>query len=183
MNAISKLISLSVLPLTLFLATPAVAAEPSIDVEVDPMAFVLDGYSLHAGVGWNHFRLDLGAFAMAMPHAFHGQDGFAPSFDGFGAKLQFFPFAEQTGGFVGVGAGVTRLLVRREDSDLAIRRTQVGAGVHLGWRFDVYRGLYATPWVGFDYTFNAKDVTLGDRTYANKPFTLFPAVHLGYRFR
>lgn len=36
------------------------------DFEVDPTAYILDGYSLHAGIGWKRVRVDLGAFAMSL---------------------------------------------------------------------------------------------------------------------
>src|SRR5688500_19215795 len=96
-------------------APPVVRAEPShfhADMEVDPTAYVLDGYSLHVGLGWKRLRVDLGAFALAVPAAIHGNDGFSAAFDGFGAKLQYFPLRPQRGLFVGGDAGAIRTLVR-----------------------------------------------------------------------
>jgi hypothetical protein len=155
------------------------------DLEVDPTAYALSGYSVHAGLGWNQVRLDLGAFAMSLPGFVHGNDGFAASFDGFGIKLQHFPLAKQaqTRLFIGVDAGLARILVQREDTDQASRRNQYTVGGHVGWRFDLVGGLYATPWLGLSYAFNASDVSLGGRTYENTPWIVFPAVHLGYRLR
>src|SRR5687767_8761741 len=98
-------------------APPVVRAEPShfhADMEVDPTAYILDGYSLHVGLGWKRLRVDLGAFAIAVPEAIHGNEGFSSSFDGFGAKLQLFPFGEQRGGFVGIGVAAARVLVQRD---------------------------------------------------------------------
>ncbi|MFO0658259.1 MAG: hypothetical protein U0165_00270 [Polyangiaceae bacterium] len=51
---------------------PARTSEFHADFEVDPTAYVLDGYSLHVGLGQGRFRLDLGAFAMKVPGAIHG---------------------------------------------------------------------------------------------------------------
>src|SRR5882724_10999675 len=84
------------------------------DVEVDPTAYVLDGDSIHVGLGYRQFRLDLGVFALALPQFAHGDDGFDVSFGGFGAKLQWFPLAEQRGLVVGVDGGYTRVLARRQ---------------------------------------------------------------------
>lgn len=153
------------------------------DAEVDPTAYVLDGYSVHLGVGYKHLRVDLGAYAMKLPTFVHGQDEFEASFDGFGVKVQYFPFAEQTGGFIGVDAGISRPMVAKPDQKLAERNTEFGVGINFGWRFDVTSGFYATTWLGLGYTFNPHDVTLGDSTFEASHFLVFPAVHLGYQFQ
>lgn len=167
-------------------AVAAPAAPPSrvhLDVEIDPTAYILRGYSLHVGIGWRRLRVDLGAYAMAMPEFMHGNPDFDVSFHGFGVKAQFFPLAEQRGLFVGVDTGLAMPLVQRRDTDLARRGLQVSVGAHIGWRFPIIAGLYVTPWVGVSYSFNAEDVTLANRTYTNNPITVFPAVHIGYRFQ
>jgi len=167
---------------TVALAEPASPALRA-DVEVDPTAYVLDGYSVHAGIERGRWRLDLGAFALALPASIHGNDGFSASFDGFGAKLQYFVFAEGEGGFVGVDASMTRLLVQLDGSDDASRQRQVGVGVNLGWRFPITHGVYATPWLGLGRTVSGNgDGMLGGRTFTMTPWTVFPAVHVGRRF-
>jgi len=154
------------------------------DFEVDPTAYVLRGYSLHVGLGWKRLRLDLGAFALALPAGLTGNDDFAVAFDGYGAKLQYFLFSdEQRGGFVGVDAGVARPLVQRRGTELHARHTEVMAGVNFGWRFVFLQDFYATAWLGLSRTLNAHDVTLAGSTYEPARYTVFPAVHLGYRFR
>ncbi|AKU93152.1 hypothetical protein [Vulgatibacter incomptus] len=164
--------------------SPSEAKESSLhlDLEVDPTAFVFGGYSLHAGIGWQRFRLDLGAFAMDVPEAYHGQKAFEQSFHGFGAKLAYFLFADQTGGFVGVGAGIARGLYGLKGTELAAQQYDVGIGPHVGWRFDLGAGFYATPWISLDYSLNPKDVTLGGETFASDRWSVFPAIHLGRRF-
>ena len=151
------------------------------DFEVDPTAYALSGYSLHVGLGWQRLRLDLGAFAMALPDFAKSDDSFEVSFDGFGSKLQYFVLAEQRGLFVGVDAGVARPLVQR--GELASKDSQYSIGVNAGYRIDLGAHLYATPWLGVSYAFSAEDVTLGGTTYQQNPVTIFPAVHVGYRFR
>ena len=42
-------------------------------------------------------RIDLGAYAMAVPRFIHGNKSFDQSFDGFGVKLQYFLFADRAG--------------------------------------------------------------------------------------
>jgi hypothetical protein len=167
--------------------TPAEAPEDRpappayhVDAEVDPTAYVLSGYSLHLGVGYRRVRLDLGAYAMALPSFASPNDAFDASFDGFGAKLQLFLLEEQTGPFVGVDAGVSRLLVER--SGQAERQTQIGTGAHAGWRIGLPAGFYATPWIGVTYIWNTAPVSLAGATFEPSRVTVFPAIHLGYRF-
>jgi len=168
-------------------ATPAVTTSaPSpfhADFEIDPTAYVLQGHSLHVGLGWKRLRADLGAYGLSLPAAVTGNDDFEVAFHGYGLKLQYFPFAEQEGGFVGVDAGVNRPLVQRKGTELASTRTEYSAGVNFGWRFVFAQHFYATAWLGLGYALNGKPVTLGDSTYQGNRFIVFPAVHLGYRFR
>jgi hypothetical protein len=152
------------------------------DFEVDPTAYVLEGHSLHVGLGWKKLRLDLGAFALALPAALTGHDDFSVAFDGYGAKLQYFPFAEQRGAFVGIDAGVARPFVRRKGTDLATRRTEYNAGINFGWRFVFLERFYATAWLGLSRPLGREPVTLAGSTYEGSALTVFPAVHLGYRF-
>ena len=153
------------------------------DAEIDPTAYLLKGFSLHVGLGWERWRLDLGNFALAVPRFVHGNSDYDVSFDGYGAKLQYFLFAEQRGGFVGVDGGINKLFLQRRGTDLAARRTQYGMGVNAGWRFLITTDLYATVWAGVSYVFNARDVTLADRTHDGQPWSPFAALHIGYRFR
>lgn len=176
-------------------ASPGRAAEPSdpsappaaskfhADAEVDPTAYALDGYSLHVGVGYARVRLDIGAYAMAIPNFVHGNDDFNVAMDGYGAKLQYFPFGEQVGGFIGIDGGVMRLNVGRKGTDLARRDKQVGVGIDAGWRFNLGAGFYATPWLGVGYAFGTDDVTLAGKTFESSKVSVFPAVHVGYGFR
>lgn len=176
------------------LASSAAAAQPNAeapnasaglhaDAEVDPTAYVLDGFSLHVGVGYRRLRVDLGAYAMKLPQALHGHDELDVSFTGYGIKLQYFLFGEQTGGFVGLDGGVARLTVAKPDMRLAERDTQVGVGVNFGWRFAITDALYATAWLGLGANASTRTVMFGDTTYEPSKLTVFPAVHLGYRFR
>jgi len=183
-----------VLAVVIAVASPARGAEPEprreadasrfhADAEIDPTAYVLAGYSLHVGLGWDRARLDLGAFALDVPAFVHGNDDFDASFNGYGVKVQYFLFDEQRGAFVGVDGAVIRSLVRRSGTDLASLDTQGSAGVNAGYRFDLGAGFYITPWIGFGAVFGADDVTLAGETFEQSSWLVFPAIHLGYRFR
>jgi hypothetical protein len=153
------------------------------DVEIDPTAYALDGFSLHTGIGWSRVRVDLGVFGLRVPEFVHQQPDFEVAFDGYGIKLQYFPFAEQRGAFVGIDGGVSRSHIRLEGSQLSARDNQFTLGVNAGWRFDLVGGFYATPWLGVGYAFGQDDVTLAGETFSGSPLVVFPAVHLGYHLR
>jgi hypothetical protein len=152
------------------------------DFEVDPLAYAFRGYSLHVGIGYKHGRLDLGTFAADLP-SFMDTDGFNTSAQGFGLKLQFFPFAEQHGFFFGVDSNLTRAWVQRENTELAVSRRAFSAGVLVGARIKLPAGFYATPWIGVSYSFSHEPLLLGGATYGEgSGFGVFPTIHLGYQW-
>jgi len=154
-----------------------------IDVEVDPTAYVFSGYSVHAGVGWKQLRLDLGVYAMDLPAFLHGNEGWDASFDGIGAKLQWFPFAEQRGMFVDVSAGVSRRTATVIETGSAQRDTIGGLGIDAGYRISLPYNLYITPWAGVSYDLADTNVMLDGKAFTKSRVTPFAAVHVGYRFR
>lgn len=178
----ARFAALATLGALLFAAAPAAAA-PVGDVEIDPTAYALRGHSVHAGLGWEHLRVDLGAFAMEVPRFAGGTEGFTTSFSGFGAKAQWFLREGLAGPFLGVSAGVSSALVQRDGTELAARRRLVGLGAHVGWRLDLGDAFYVTPWIGVDRNLGSRDVVLDGRTAKGLPWSVFPAVHVGYRFR
>jgi hypothetical protein len=167
------------------LVSHTAAADPALhaDAEVDPTAYALSGNSLHVGIGYRAWRLDVGNFGLALPRWVHGNDDFDVAFDGYGLKLQRFLFAEQRGLFVGVDAGVVRTVVERRGTDLAARDLQLNAGVAAGYRFAIHDRFYATAWLGVGRVFGARTVTLDGARFEPQRTTVFPAIHVGYRFR
>jgi hypothetical protein len=57
----------------------------------------------------------------------------------------------------------------------------VGFGPRIGFRFDLGQHLYST-WISLDYQFGAKDVILTGKRFEQTRLSLFPAVHVGWRF-
>jgi hypothetical protein len=167
----------------LAIASPAAASPFHADAEVDPTAYALSGNSIHVGLGYDRFRLDLGNFALAVPRWVTGNDDYNVSFDGYGIKLQMFPLAEQRGLVVGVDAAYARVLAERRGTEMAVRDGQVQVGVDVGYRIPIAHGFYATPWLGVSHAFSTRDVTLAGATFHPMSLVVFPAIHLGYSFR
>jgi hypothetical protein len=154
------------------------------DFEIDPTAYILDGYSVHVGLGYRAFRFDLGAFAADVPQLFHGNEGFESYANGFGLKAQWFVLGDrQRGPFVGLEGNLGKSFVRREDSDAAVLKRRASAGVQVGYRIPLPADFYVTPWIGVDYEFLADDVELEGATFEEKRVTFFPAIHVGYAFQ
>ncbi|MBL9019079.1 MAG: hypothetical protein JNL83_33130 [Myxococcales bacterium] len=163
--------------------TTASAGPVRADVEVDPTAYALSGHSIHAGIAWGHLRLDLGNFAMALPQWVHGEDDFDVSFDGYGAKVHYFLRDDQTGLFGGVGVGLARVHVKLEGSDRTGDDLQLATGVEVGYRLALPHGFHATAWLGVGAASFTDPVMLDGKTFESPRLQIFPALHLGYRFR
>jgi hypothetical protein len=155
----------------------------AIDVEVDPLAYVLGGHSLHVGVGYEGWRLDLGNFAMELPEWFHGQQGYSPAFRGFGAKLDRFIGGEQSGAFVGVEASYTVMDVLDVRTGQAARSPGLTAGGRVGWRIMLPGDFFIAPWVGVGYRFGDEVIGVGEASYEQSAWVIFPTIHIGYRAR
>jgi hypothetical protein len=153
------------------------------DFEVDPIAYVFSGHSLHLGLGYRRVRADLGAFAADTPRFLETSDNFRTSASGFGVKLEFFPFAEQKGLFVGADANLSRTWIRRRGTPLAVRQTGFSTGLVAGVRIPVIAGLYVAPWLSVNYTFGTDDIELDGASYdGSGSFGVLPFVHIGYQF-
>jgi hypothetical protein len=177
------LITLAAL-VTITITTSSAAAEPvRADIEVDPTAYALSGNSIHAGIGYRHLRVDLGNFSMAIPQWAHGDDAFDVSFDGYGAKLHYFLRADQTGLYGGVGVSLARVHVHLQGTDLSADDTQLATGVELGYRIALPYNFHVTPWLGVGTAWSADPVMLGGETFEPQRLQIFPAIHVGYRFR
>ena len=73
--------------------------------------------------------------------------------------------------------------MRLVGTDLSSRADQPGIGVNAGYRLEIGRGFYATPWLGLSYAFGAGDTVLGGKTFKGQNWSIFPAIHIGYRFQ
>ncbi len=156
---------------------------PHADVEIDPLAYAFGGHSVHMGIGYGKLRVDLGAFALDNPGFLEPTNGLQTSTSGFGLKLQYFPFQEQKGAFIGVQSELVSTLIESERSNAAHRDRGLTAGLLVGWRFPIVAGLYVTPWVLLNYDIDAEDVELdGLRHEGSGLNPPVPLVHIGYSF-
>lgn len=156
------------------------------DVEVDPIAYALGGFSVHAGIRHASLRFDLGAFAAQAPEWFHGSKGVSAYQSGFGLKCDYRFFADQHGWFVGAEAATVRVQLQPTDGGLAQRQRTYNVGLRTGWEFALPYGFYVVPWIGVGASLGGKDTSMlvatGDRevTWKHKVLVVFPTVHIGW---
>jgi hypothetical protein len=190
----NRIATISALFVTL-IAASAVAQEPSaepaveesstigVDIEIDPIAYVASGYSLHVGLTDGRYRLDLGAFAADLPEFVHGNEGFDMGFHGFGTKFDVFLFDdEQLGPFAGVELALNKRTVVDRETQIAGSTRFVQTGLRVGWRIGLPADFFVVPWVGLGYAFDTEDELVGGRTFEQSEIVVFPTIHLGYRF-
>lgn len=164
-----------------FAFSPTSSAQ-QFDVEIDPIAYVMNGYSVHLGYLWGSFRLDVGVFGIEVPAAVHGNDGFANRIDGAGVKLDYYVSEPGSGLFAGIEGGIVRSTVEWTETGDGTHRAQYSVGARTGYRFLIGHRFTVTPWVGLGYTLNARDQQVGGHAFETGAFQPFPTVHLGYSF-
>lgn len=158
------------------------SGSPRFDVEIDPFAYALDGYSLHLGIFHGRIRYDLGIFGIDVPEMFHGQGDFTQSADGVGLKADYL-WRESGGWFTGVSTDITRNEYRHVTSGDAAIRMEGGISARAGYRFVIYRRITITPWVAVGYIlFNGEPVRIEGDTFERKGYGIFPTVHFGWLF-
>ncbi|MFC0186133.1 hypothetical protein SAMN04515674_12362 [Pseudarcicella hirudinis] len=164
---------------------------PSFGVEVDPVAYILKGYSLH-GIyqPFSNWSFDLGVFGIEEPEGYSGNSGFRVTHKGFGVKAHYHFNGKTTRGlYTGFSFGYSRTEAVYKQSGESAGGHGLGFGPHIGYRFflnkpkeGIQRGLYITPWVGVDYSLPAEKIDFEKQKYQESRWTFFPTVHFGYRF-
>ena len=162
-----------------------------LDIEIDPLAYLFEGYSVHVGLRVPYLRLDLGAFGASYPTFLKPNRQLDAREHGAGVKLDLrMPDPPATahwskrligGPFVGLGASYSWLTVREPVSGQAGVRLRFKVAVRLGWEVPIAAAFYVTPWVSVGYTPGAKAVVVSEQRWANDPVSVFATLHLGWR--
>ena len=160
------------------------AAHAQWEVEADPTAYALKGYSVHvAHTLWDgKSRLQFGAFGAETPEWVHGNEGWTENSRGVTFKLDYYPLQRLRGLFVGLDSNYARVRYKLQETGESRHENIVGLGPRIGYRFDVGEHLYFSPWVSLDYQFGAKDINISGKTFEQGRLSIFPAVHVGWRF-
>lgn len=171
--------------LTLGLARPALAGESRIEIEVDPIAYALGGYSFHLGPALGSWKFDFGVAATDLTQSqtalVYSNDNFKTKFESFGAKIDYIG-SDQIGLHVGAQWDYAKFTYASTRNNQSAENAVQSFGLRIGYRFG--RGtFYADPWIGFIQNYGGSgDVNVGGETYKQPRFQVFPTVHLGMRF-
>lgn len=169
-----------VLPLLLLVMFPVIGQAGWL-MEVDPLAYALQGYSLHGGYHFSSgFTVDVGIYGLHVPESFESQKDYKSQFQGYGIKINY-TGKKPEGLFVGVGFGQSKITAQEIKSREEVSGDVETAGIQLGYRLDVGK-FYVTPWVGFDYSLKELKMPTTNGTYEYQRFSVFPTIHFGYQF-
>lgn len=153
------------------------------DIDIDPIAYTMNGFSIHGGYIMGALRFDLGVYGLDLPEWIHNNDDFKASFVGAGWKIDRFFKGYADGFFAGLEGGVAKMNVTHKSSN--IEKDQIGysVGVRTGYRWNTGLGnIFITPWFGLGYNLNPKDVTIEGDTFESARLQPFPTVHIGWKF-
>jgi len=153
------------------------------DAEVDPIAYVAHGSSLHVGLRTSRLRFDLGAFSIVEPEFIHGQKDFEDGASGYGTKIDLYLLQPQTGPFIGIEGGLMNQQIVDERSQTRKRISSLAAGGRMGWQFELPAHFFIKPWIGIGHRFGNDDVPIAGRTFHQSSLLIFPTFHIGYSFR
>ena len=158
-----------------------------IELEVDPIAYILNGYSLHVIYVKNKIRTDLGVFGILQPEGFGGNKGFIVKTQGTGLKVNYLLNKTQTW-FAGVGLGYSGNNIEVQETKESQTQKLLGVGIHVGYRWypvrkseKAYKNIYLAPWSSIDYNMVLNDVNFENHQYKQKPISFFPTLHIGYK--
>lgn len=154
------------------------------ELEADPIAYALRGYSVHFARSFTGgaVRAQIGLFGADVPSAWHGHDGLDQRSRGVTVKADYFLQQRSEGFFVGLDINRERTRFRRKDSGESLSRDNVNVGLRTGYRFNFGRHLYVTPWLSVTRASTVDDVVLGGERFAQGRIQYFPTVHVGWRF-
>jgi hypothetical protein len=166
----------------------SMAQSRRIEAEIDPIAYALKGYSVH-GIHVNkRLRTDLGIFGIEQPSGFGGNKGFGIYTAGAGLKINYLLDKDEHW-FAGVGLGYSHNRITHQETSVSKNQRLGSAGIHLGYRWFMFsrneggwKNLYLAPWVSVDYNMPINKIDFEAASYRQKKVTLFPTVHVGYRF-
>ncbi|GAB3958657.1 hypothetical protein GCM10028805_53410 [Spirosoma harenae] len=158
-----------------------------IELEADPIAFIFNGYSIHVGYMVNHWRFDAGTFGIKQPSFATTNQNFSVFSSGIGLKADYLLKPER-GLFFGVQSdyGTDKISLKTANQTTSLSGLIVG--IRSGYRFMFgqstahYKGFYVVPWIALLYTPGATLLVQENQMYAQPKWSIFPTVHLGYRF-
>ena len=153
------------------------------DVEADPLAYLLKGWSIHTGYSIESWRFSLGTFGIDLPESIHGNEGFDSYMKGAGVSSDYFLSGSIKGLFVGFQSGLLHFSIQNTSNKSATTHIASNQGIRIGYRWVLRKTrAYITPWFSLNYIMNAKTWHSGNYSYSINSWQPFPAFHVGRKF-
>lgn len=180
------IIALTIISSHLMAQKDTIPFKKTFEIEIDPIAYVLNGYSIHGIYNHNHFRFDLGYYGIETPGKLTGNDGYNIRSTGFGLKANYM-IRKVNGFYTGIDLGYGETVATSNESKLKDTGHNLSLGAHLGYRIFLFphqknalNGLYLTPWAGISYNHTFDKIKFSD--YKDSKLGYFATFHIGYRF-
>jgi hypothetical protein len=156
---------------------------PSVDVELDPIDFILGGYRIHAGYIRNPIRYDVGILSVKIPEVFYGNDQFDYEIAGVVARMDYL-FGTYQKWFVGMEGTWMNNTYTHIPTKVSETRRPFLLAARIGYRFLFFDHLAITPWVGLGALLNKGNeyVIINGDKFKVSTFNIFPTLHLGWAF-
>lgn len=155
------------------------------EIEIDPIAYAMNGYSLHGIYNVDHLRFDIGAYGIEYGGEMRGGKGFSTMTRGIGVKANYL-LRSVKGMYAGFDCGIAANNVTERESRQSDMGHNISVGMHAGYRlfpFAKQRGplsaIYITPWAGISYEYVTDRVKFAG--YRQNNIGYFATFHFGYR--
>lgn len=163
----------------------ASAKDSGVEIELDPIAYALSGYSLHLGEYIHAWKFDVNTAAesynQSETNSLLSNSNFTSKFVSYGAKIDYIG-SSQTGFHIGVQWDYVQWTYTNVNNSVSANNYMQDAGIRIGYRWGA-GALYLDPWIGFLYNYQGTNsVNVGGQAYNPQNFLVFPTVHIGFRF-
>ncbi|MFN3640339.1 MAG: hypothetical protein ACK4UK_05415 [Flavobacterium sp.] len=168
-----------------------------LDVELDPLAYLLKGYSVHLGLNKGISRWNLGFVGFEYPEDYNDNTGITARTNGISLKWDYIN-PKLKGFYFGPQSDLSQLkLTSIDDNTQSKTLNQATLGLRAGYRLmfgskkgdmknmfkePAQKGFYLNIWAAYIFNPTAEDVNLGDEVYKIPSQVFFPTVHLGWKF-
>lgn len=154
-----------------------------LEVEVEPVAYILNGAGIHGRYQRGGWRYSLELFGVEIPESLHGNEGLKATTRGAELHFEYFFDDAPAGFFFGPEVGIGRFEVTHRETGTARDRIQYSAGLRGGYRwFTGLEDLYLAPVAGLVTTLNPADMEVEGETFESGPVTPFVTVGIGWSF-
>ncbi len=186
-------------PLLTFSQEPTKINKLHLDIEADPLGYILSGYSAHLGFNKGISRWNIGFVGFEYPENTNDNKGVKARTNGISLKWDYIN-PKLKGFYFGPQSDISQLkLTAIEDKVQTKTLNQATLGLRVGYRLmfgskkgdmkymfnkrePVEKGFYLNLWAAYIFNPTAEDVKLGALTYKIPGQVFFPTVHLGWRF-